>query len=382
MKTSEVLFSLIKEEVFGVPCNFSGDFTFDEVALFNLARKHDLAHLIAGPVERNRIKINDGELYNKIIKRRKNAVARETRIENASAIISEVFQNSGIDHIFLKGSVIRTLYPEPWMRTSCDIDVLIKEKDLARATKALTEVGFETDGKKEFHDVSFYYSQIHLELHFSVLENDPQTDGLLSKIWEHTVSAGGCEYKETNEFFVFHHVAHAAYHLLSGGCGIRFFIDLKLMMDKDFYDDNALIALLNECNLVPCYEAFKNLVNVWFSGATPTESTERLAKFVLKGGAFGNGKNALYVDLVKKKKSKFGYKLSLAFLPYGDMCVLYPSLKGRGILLPFYYLHRIFIKLFGKDRQRARMRLKMIDEGKTDVLTDAEMLIRDLGLDR
>ena len=203
----------------------------------------------------------------------------------------------------------------------------------------------------------------------------------MSKIWEHTVSAGGCEYKETNEFFAFHHVAHAAYHLLSGGCGIRFFIDLKLMMDKGFYDDNALIALLNECNLVPCYEAFKDIANVWFSGATPTESTERLAKFVLKGGAFGNGKNALYVDLVKKKKSKFRYKLSLAFLPYGDMCVLYPSLKGRGILLPFYYLHRIFIKLFGKDRQRARIRLKMIDEGKTDVLTDAEILIRDLGLD-
>ena len=30
----------------------------------------------------------------------------------------------------LKGSVIRQYYPEPWMRTSCDIDILVDfEKD-------------------------------------------------------------------------------------------------------------------------------------------------------------------------------------------------------------------------------------------------------------
>ncbi|MBO4954226.1 MAG: nucleotidyltransferase family protein, partial [Clostridia bacterium] len=35
-----------------------------------------------------------------------------------------------IDFMPLKGAVIRQYYPEPWMRTSCDIDIHVKKDRL------------------------------------------------------------------------------------------------------------------------------------------------------------------------------------------------------------------------------------------------------------
>ena len=55
MTASDVLFSLIKNEITGDPLENKSDFVFDEVALFNLAKKHDIAHLISDSLLRNNL---------------------------------------------------------------------------------------------------------------------------------------------------------------------------------------------------------------------------------------------------------------------------------------------------------------------------------------
>lgn len=85
--------------------------------------------------------------------------------------IKSCFEKHDIEYILLKGSVLRDLYPDKWMRTSCDIDVLIKEEKLERAVSALEQ---ETDFryiKRLYHDVSLSTYNVHLELHFSIKEN-------------------------------------------------------------------------------------------------------------------------------------------------------------------------------------------------------------------
>ena len=54
------------------------------------------------------------------------------------------------------------------MRISCDIDILVHENDLERATNHLiNNLGYSYDGKGA-HDVSLFLDKrVHLELHYT-----------------------------------------------------------------------------------------------------------------------------------------------------------------------------------------------------------------------
>ena len=47
--------------------------------------------------------------------------------------LCSAFEKAQIPFLPLKGSVIRKYYPEAWMRTSCDIDILVHDEDVGRA---------------------------------------------------------------------------------------------------------------------------------------------------------------------------------------------------------------------------------------------------------
>ena len=82
----------------------------------------------------------------------KNAYKYIKRNEELNSI-TRALDNDGIPYIPLKGAVIKQLYPEPELRTSSDIDVLVREKDLDNAVKAVettTDFKFES---RNYHDV-------------------------------------------------------------------------------------------------------------------------------------------------------------------------------------------------------------------------------------
>ena len=55
------------------------------------------------------------------LKDMRNAIIREHTYNS----ICSALNRESIAYIPLKGSVIKDLYPESWMRTSCDIDILV-----------------------------------------------------------------------------------------------------------------------------------------------------------------------------------------------------------------------------------------------------------------
>ena len=122
--------------------------------------------------------------------------------------IIKLLEENKVDYLPLKGSIIQAYYPEPWMRTSCDIDILVKEEDLARAVDTLKEkLAYTSDDRRNYHDISLYSPNgVHLELHFSIQENMESIDDLLSRVWDYAVLVEGREYQyqQTNEYFLFH----------------------------------------------------------------------------------------------------------------------------------------------------------------------------------
>ena len=89
-----------------------------------LARHHDLAHLLALGLKNNGLTDeSSGALENEIFR----AVFRYEQLNYELTRIRETLEQTKVPFIPLKGAVLRDYYPEPWMRTSCDVDVLVHE---------------------------------------------------------------------------------------------------------------------------------------------------------------------------------------------------------------------------------------------------------------
>lgn len=100
------------------------------------------------------------------------AAFRCEQLEHELKKICGTLEKARIPFIPLKGSVLRRYYPEPWMRTSCDIDVFVREADLDRAIEALWENLSYRIGEISDHDVQIYTPNgQHIELHRNLIED-------------------------------------------------------------------------------------------------------------------------------------------------------------------------------------------------------------------
>lgn len=380
MSTEEILFCLLRNEICGedLPKNFNLEENVKR--LYRLSKMHDIAHLIGDALIRNDLlsENNDISAFREQIIL---AVLRYEQQDVEFKKICKILEKTKISYIPLKGSLIRTYYPEGWMRTCCDIDILIHEEDIETAKQALLENDFETDSKTGFHDMHFYCENINLELHFSICENNKQLDKMLSRVWEYSEQIGAYEYRELPEFFVFHHIAHMAYHFLSGGCGIRPFIDLWILKKNNFYKEEKLLPFLEKCNLVKFYNSVCELINVWLTGKEHNDITLQLERYILIGGVYGSSENENKIGAAASKGKK-RYLLKIAFPPYATMKVLYPSLKKHKLLLPFYYIHRIFSKIFGKDRKKVKSRVNNTFSQSEEKISAMSDLLKELELRR
>lgn len=198
-------------------------------ALYSLADRHDSAHIVFSFLYKCGLK-NDCAAYSEFNQKAIMSVYRNEQIKYDFGQICDTFDKASIPYVPLKGSVIRPFYPQDSMRTSCDIDILVKEENLKAAIDALVQKGFVC-GERNYHDVSlFSQSNIHLELHFNIQENIDKLDAVLKDAWLYARLTDGSRYKFTDEFFVFHMFAHMSYHFLSGGCGIKSLMDIWIIL--------------------------------------------------------------------------------------------------------------------------------------------------------
>ena len=365
-KVKKAFIALIKSAIAGG--NVDAELlSCDLEELFILSRNHDLAHLVAEGLLKNGQLRDKTQLSKDFTKQRWLAVYRETQLTAATQKICRLFSDNEIRFVKLKGSVLRGIYPEMWMRTSCDIDLLIDKESLDKAKDVLVSGGFKTDGKVKYHDISFYRDWVYLELHHSILETIPALDEILATVWDNCDKVSLFEYRERPEFFVFHHLAHMAYHFTSGGCGVRTLLDLWIMKSKGYYDEDKLTPLIEKAGLIKFYKAMSDVCAVWFEGAKHNGLTEKTESYIIDNGIYGLPDASAQAG-VTKHGGKFGYMLRLAFPKYKFMCISYPILKKAPVLLPIYYVVRLCSKLFGKDSRKSRVTFNsIVRQSKADV---------------
>lgn len=372
------MMDLIAGEVCGKEVTAVPDLPEDaQTRLYRLSKAHDLAHLVGNALIRQD-RITDGELKAKFEKQIMVAVYRYEKINHELQRLCRTLNEAKIPFIPLKGAVIRQYYPEPWMRTSCDIDILVREEQVEEAAQVIAEKLGYTDKKKCYHDISLMSgSGVHLELHHSLREDEENLDRVLSACWDYAVACDGYEYRFEKEFFFFHQVAHACYHFLRGGCGVRPFLDIYLLERELSPDREALDRLLSAAGIRKFAETASALAEVWFGNREHTDVTRRMERFVLSGGVYGNKDNLMAIGQ-QSEKGQVGYVLHRIWLPYEPLCRVYPKLQGRRYLQPFYEIRRWFRVFDPKARSRRKQELDAIKRLDAEKKAEVNQMLRDL----
>lgn len=385
MTTNELLFSLIKSEI------VESEFEFKELPsadtlkkLYNTAKSHDVAHIVANALEKKGV-FDNGEISGKFRKKKLVAMYRTEQIVYDFGNICSCLEKNQIDFIPLKGAVIRDLYPQKWMRTSCDIDILVKKEDSEKASDILCKtLSFKRKDGKTLHDFQLLSpTGVLLELHYTLIEDDclPKTAPCLENVWDDAVLTEGYKHKYelSKELFMMYNTAHMAKHVLHGGCGIKSFVDLYILEKKLSFDTDKFNELLEKSSMLKFHNGAKKLCRVWFENEQHDETSRQLEKYVLEGGVYGTASNGAAMS-AGKGVSKTKSLMNNIFLSYEAMCVVYPNLKERKMLYPFYQVKRWF-RIFNKDKRKKISDLTSIRNNVSqEKQSSAKKLIDDLEL--
>ncbi len=348
----KVLFLLLRAGVCGEPVDAEviDSLNADSLSeLYNISNTHDVAQILGAALSKCG-KLGDDDCSKNFRAKAMLAVSRYERIQYDLQTICDAFEQAQIPFIPLKGSVIRAYYPQPWMRTSCDIDVLVHNEDLDAAARILQETLGYAPHMEGPHDVSFYsQSGVHIELHFDLIEEGWAGSAceILKGVWNYAAPKEGCQfhYVLSDGMFYFYHIAHMAKHFEQGGCGIRPFIDLWILDNIENADIAKRDALLEKGGLLKFTQAARRLVKAWFEGAPHDPITQQMQEYVIRGGVYGSKTNEI-AALQKRKGGKWQYAFSRIVLPYDEIKYMYPFLQEYLWLTPFMQVFRWIRILF------------------------------------
>ncbi len=350
-------------------------------ALYRFSKKHDLAHLICDALEKNGLLDGNSEVGKRFIKERNLAFFRLERLRHEYESAFKLFNQIGVNYLPLKGTVLRDLYREPWMRTSVDIDVLIHKEDLDKITTNLEQrLEYVKLSQGAYDAVMVSPSGVHLELHFNLIteQANSQASTILSDVWKHTEADGFC-HKMNDEYLYYYHLAHMARHFVDGGCGVRPFIDLWLLNSCDESVKEKRDQLLEKGGLIKFAKACEKLASVWFDDKPMLDELSLFESFILNGGVFGNKANQVALHQ-SKSGGRFRYAMGRIFMPLAQMQYRYPVLKKHKWLYPFMVVRRLFAVIFKRDVKRIKKELQAGKKLSTSQQEQTQNLLKDLGL--
>ena len=352
-------------------------------ALFKLSKRHDLSHLIGDALDKNGLLPDESEAKKRFLQERNMAVYRYEQMQYEFEQICDTLEKAKIPFIPLKGSIIRSFYPEPWMRTSCDIDILVNKSLVTVAIEILKgELQYQTSEVETLHDVSLYApSGVHLELHHDLVEDDcaQNASDILHGVWENVIESPLCQKSMVDEMFYFYHIAHMAKHFEIGGCGVRPFLDSYLLLHHAQYRTESCCQLLQKGGLLTFAHAVEETADVWFSGIPETQLSKDIREYILYAGMYADIENRIAVQQIKMG-SCFHYWWTRIFLPYEQLKLQYPNLQKHKILLPFYQVKRWCRLLFGKDSKNVSRELKANVNMQAEKKERIAKLLKDLDL--
>lgn len=349
-------------------------------SLLSMGKSHDIEHLVLVGLKNSGLLVGEAAKFENLILK---TAFRFERLDFEFKKLCGALEDAKIPFLPLKGSVLRRFYPEPWMRTSCDIDVLVHPEDLQKAIDCLCEKLKYIEHGRATHDVSLYSpAGNHIELHFDLVEEGRANSAIdiLSSVWDMVTPREGSDfhYEMPDDLFYFYHIAHMAKHFEEGGCGVRPFIDLYILDRLRGVDFKKRDELLSKYGLLQFANNARRLSRAWLCGGEYDDTLLKMQSFILHGGSFGTIDNR--VALKKSKKNGLRYLLSRIFVPFSRLKRYYPVLEKYPILFPLMQVRRWFMLLKPDVRKMAKNELELNSSLSDEQAEAAGGLLNELGL--
>ena len=382
----KAFFALIRFEINGDElCEEIKNLITPEIlpALFKLSKRHDLAHLIGDALDKNGLLPDGTEAKKRFLQERNMAVYRIEQLRYEYEQVFSALEELQVDYLPLKGTVLRKYYPEDWMRTSADVDVLIHKEDLDEIVKYLKErLDYEQEYVGAYDSTVISPTGFHIELHFDLItkyDNETAND-LLANVWEYTDRIGDSyQYIMSDDYFYYYHLAHMARHFIDGGCGVRPYVDLWLLNNKISFNKEQRNTLLQKGGLLKFSQASEFLSRVWLEEEPHVQESQWLEDYLLNGGVYGNKENKVAIQQ-GQAGGRFKYIMSRIFMPLEEMQHRYEVLKKHKWLYPFMVVRRCFEVLFKGDSKRIKRELQTSDAISTEKQSESMQLVEYLGL--
>ncbi len=354
---NNLLIQTIKSAITKTTFSYNEEIDYD--VLFNLSKAHDLTPLVSEGLFKNGL-LPDTDTGNNFKLVQRAALFKFAKREAERNKLINIFSENEVTFILLKGSVLRDFYPEQYLRTQGDIDVLVPPDKYEFACDLMINELNCIKSSKSSHDITFTTPVgVQFELHFSLDGTTEIEKDLLKSVWNHTYphKENPCMLYMNNEFFMFYHIVHMAKHFKAGGIGIKAFLDFYIIKENMKCDEEKLKSLLNSADLLTFYNSVDELSSVWFENAPSTPQSFELEQFVFNAGVFGSIENNVALEQLKKG-GKIKHLLDKAFLSREKMEVYYEGSKNHPILLPYYQIKRWCRIFFSNGRDHALAEIK------------------------
>jgi len=283
-------------------------------------------------------------------------------------------EEAGLDHLYLKGVLVKDCYPEPYMRSMGDIDVLFRSEDMEKVHEMFEKMlGYQHHADSEAHDIFLKDRDLIVEAHRSIdVESNEERWLLFADPWKHANQEKGHRYVFEPEYFLMHLLRHLAKHLLSSGIGLRSVLDIGLYLEKNIERlyDKKLDEMLKMTNLELFFGNILVLNQILFEldsmpewskqGNADPEFIDELVGYISSSGIHGTaqGFNPQAVGMTKiamkqgtARRGRLTYLFRVVFPSRKVLRQQYPYLKKCAFLLPIAWIQRWWKKLFRQSKR-------------------------------
>ena len=200
-------------------------------------------------------------------------IGQNEQIRSANSSLNEelkkfvkVAKDNIFDCIIVKGQTVGCLYPNPELRASGDIDVLLKD-DYPKSKRILERMmAVDLPEKSIEKEFSFFQGETRFDVHCNIVDfccskHQRYWDSLIKQIWDSCffVDIEGVKVRTLppaiNAIYVF---LHLFFHFIREGVALRQFCDWAMVLHsyKDGIDRGKLSDMLDRLGVIKAYRAF------------------------------------------------------------------------------------------------------------------------------
>lgn len=312
----------------------------------------------------------------------------------AEAVVAEL-EKAGIDHILMKGFVLRDFYPVPELRTFNDIDIVIRPEDRQRSHERMCSMGFQvhTDWEPVF---SYVRGNELYEIHTDIMEIDVSDKadyrGYFGHMWQYAQPASDHGYRFTPEFHFLYLLTHIAKHVHGSGAGVRMYLDVAAFIRHYGVgiDWGWISEQLKVLELFDFAGVVLTAAEQWFGIPSPVphkeisrEVMDAFLIFTMEAGVFGHHNREVALAGLKhtdqdEAAPKLRQLLRRTFPKAQTIQKRYTYLQDKPWLLPVAWVHRLV-----KNRENLGKRAREVQEilhADTEEIRQLQKLMGDIGL--